>query len=518
MVSTDSIEIANIAREYGAEVPFLRSSKNSDDYSTTVDVLVEVLEEYKNIGMEFEYACCIYPTAIFTDKEKLQKSFDILIDKNVDTVLPITEFSYPPQRCFITEKDNKVYYKWPEFERSRSQDLEKFYHDCGQFYMFRVSHFLKNKSLISKNTIPIFISNKEVQDIDNLEDWDIAEEKYKRINGSKEVIIFTEGGSKFGLGHISRCLSLYDECIKRDMKVKFVISGDNSISEFIGDRNYTIAKWHSNIENFIKTKNIYCIIDSYHADIKDYEYISKNCNKSIFIDDNNRIEYPFGIVLNFAINAENIYLNKGCNTEYLLGLKYAIVRKAFRSPVKKIIKETITDILVIMGGADIKNVTPATIKYIRNYMPDDINIHIVIGAGFKNKTEIYDIIKNSKSNKNIYTYENINEWKIFELMLQCDIAISALGQTVYELMACGLPFAGLQIADNQHINTQGLLSNNIIDGYGIVRDDMTVEEKIELIKSSIDPVISFDNRQRLHSTMLNYDISSGIKNIFDKVF
>lgn len=518
MVSTDSIEIADIAKEYGAEVPFLRSNKNSDDYSTTVDVLLEVLEEYKKIGIEFEYACCIYPTAVFTDKYKLQKSLDILTSENVDTVLPVTEFSYPPQRGFMIEKDEKVYYKWPEFERSRSQDLEKFYHDCGQFYMFKISALLENKSLISQNTMPIFISNKEVQDIDTLEDWYIAEEKYKKINNNKEVIIFTEGGSEFGLGHISRCASLYDECLKRNIRVKFVINGDNSIVEFIGNRDYVISNWYDNVEKFIGVKNTYCIIDSYYANMKDYEYVSKNCNKSIFIDDNNRLDYPVGIVLNFAINTENIYLNKSNNVEYCLGLKYTIVRKAFRSPVKKIIKENITDILIIMGGADIKNVTPSAIQYICDCIGDNINIHIVIGAGFKNKLEINNVIENSNSNSNIYTYENVNEWKIFELMLQCDIAISALGQTIYELIACGLPFAGLQIADNQHINTQGLLSNNIIDCYEIIKDNMTIDEKVELIKSAVSPILSFDNRKRLHTTMLKYDFSNGVENIVDKLF
>ena len=129
MVSTDDEEIAKIALENRAQVPFYRSSKNSDDYSTTADVLIEVLSEYEKKGLKFDYLCCIYPTAPFVTSEKLKLAFEKMINEKADALIPVVRFSYPPQRAFIIEND-KLIYKYPENVFKRSQDLESYYHDA----------------------------------------------------------------------------------------------------------------------------------------------------------------------------------------------------------------------------------------------------------------------------------------------------------------------------------------------------------------------------------------------------
>lgn len=184
MVSTDDKEIAEIAIKYGAEVPFFRSAETSDDYATTYDVINEVLLEYKNAGNEFDYACCIYPTAPFVTGEKLNKAFEIITEQNFSTVLPIVKFSYPPQRAFII-RENSVQYQYPENISKRSQDLEAIYHDCGQFYFINVHDFNQEKKLIMKNCHGIVMSETEVQDIDSISDWELAELKYKLMNNNK---------------------------------------------------------------------------------------------------------------------------------------------------------------------------------------------------------------------------------------------------------------------------------------------------------------------------------------------
>lgn len=179
MVSTDAIEIAEVAKQYGAKVPFFRSAKTSDDYATTADVLHEVLDEYKKRNREFEWMCCIYPTAPFVTAERLHLSFNMLEKQGADALVPVVRFSYPPQRCFVL-KQGFVSYKWPEYIRSRSQDLEPFYHDAGQYYFWRVESFSEG---IIPNTIPLVLDEAEVQDIDNLEDWNLAEMKYRILQG-----------------------------------------------------------------------------------------------------------------------------------------------------------------------------------------------------------------------------------------------------------------------------------------------------------------------------------------------
>lgn len=177
MVSTDDNKIAEIAKNAGAEVPFMRSAETSNDYATTADVLMEVLEKYKERGIRYENACCIYPTAPFVTGDKLRRAMDMLVKEKKDSVIPVVPFSFPPLRGMVIN-DGKLEYKWQEYAMKRSQDLEEIYHDCGQFYAFRVAPFEKEKKLVTDNTAGMIISELEVQDIDNETDWQLAEMKY----------------------------------------------------------------------------------------------------------------------------------------------------------------------------------------------------------------------------------------------------------------------------------------------------------------------------------------------------
>lgn len=185
MVSTDSGEIAGIAERYGAKVPFLRSEKTSGDRASTADVLREVIEAYSLQRKEFDMICCIYPTAPFVTAEKLRQAEKILEDAKADALMPVVRFSFPPQRGLII-KDGLVGYKYPEFADTRSQDLEPLYHDCGQFYFCRTDVFLKYHTMIPRGTVPMEMPDAEVQDIDNLSDWELAELKYKMLMQKKE--------------------------------------------------------------------------------------------------------------------------------------------------------------------------------------------------------------------------------------------------------------------------------------------------------------------------------------------
>lgn len=181
MVSTDDEAIAAIARSAGAQVPFMRSGENANDYASTDDVLLEVLKRYKELGREFETFCCLYPTAPFVTAQKLKKAMALL--ETADSVMPVTAFSYPPQRCVILNEQGELRMKWPKYAKTRSQDLEPYYHDCGQFYCCRTKPFLENKTTDLPHMAPMIISGLEVQDIDSQDDWDIAELKYRKMMG-----------------------------------------------------------------------------------------------------------------------------------------------------------------------------------------------------------------------------------------------------------------------------------------------------------------------------------------------
>ena len=180
MVSTDDEEIADIARKYGASVPFLRSEKTSNDFATTVDVIDEVISEYHNRGKGFDVFACIYPTAPFITADKLKEAVDKLSASDADSLIPVVRFSYPPQRAMEIH-DGRLVFRQPENLSKRSQDLEPHYHDAGQFYVVKTESFLKNKGIMVGQILPMELSELEVQDIDNEVDWKLAEMKYKLL-------------------------------------------------------------------------------------------------------------------------------------------------------------------------------------------------------------------------------------------------------------------------------------------------------------------------------------------------
>ena len=186
MVSTEDEEIARIAGEAGAQVPFMRSSESAGDYASTDDVLLEVLAAYKERGREFDSFCCLYPTAPFVTAEKLRTAMGLL-DK-ADSVMPVVPFSFPPQRCMVLNGEGELRMKWPEHAKTRSQDLEPYYHDCGQFYCCKTAPFLEYKTTDLPHMVPIIMSELEVQDIDNPDDWEIAELKYQKMIASQRHI------------------------------------------------------------------------------------------------------------------------------------------------------------------------------------------------------------------------------------------------------------------------------------------------------------------------------------------
>ena len=178
MVSTDDQEIAEVSKQYGAVVPFFRSRETSDDFSNTNDVLKEVITVYQSMGKKFDQACCIYPTAPFVTAAKLQTAFKMLKESDADCVMSVAEFSFPIWRSVSMDENHRIAFNWPENAFRRSQDLPPAYHDCGQYYFFNTERFLATGRLVSDHTLGILTPSTEMQDIDNEEDWKLAEIKY----------------------------------------------------------------------------------------------------------------------------------------------------------------------------------------------------------------------------------------------------------------------------------------------------------------------------------------------------
>lgn len=185
MVSTDDNEIASLAIELGASVPFLRSVKNSNDFATTADVLLEVINIYSENGVVFDNICCCYPTAPFISATRLIEGFELLKLDKVDSVFPITSFDYNIWRSFKENADGYLSFNWSEFENTRSQDLPTAFHDAGQWYWIKLNSFLQHNKIVTPYSKGVILNSLEVQDIDNIHDWKIAEIKYEYLQSIK---------------------------------------------------------------------------------------------------------------------------------------------------------------------------------------------------------------------------------------------------------------------------------------------------------------------------------------------
>lgn len=182
IVSTDDQEIAAVAKQYGASVPFMRSAETANDYAGTDDVLKEVLREYKKQGREFDVICCLYATAPFVSVENLHKAYVQLGDK-YDTAFTIVRYSYPVQRALVN-RNGYTSMREPQYYDVRSQDLEPIYHDAGQFYFIQVKN-IETLAFWTDRTYGLELSELMVQDLDTETDWKLAEMKYKLLNAQQ---------------------------------------------------------------------------------------------------------------------------------------------------------------------------------------------------------------------------------------------------------------------------------------------------------------------------------------------
>ncbi len=195
MVSTDDEEIAEVAKRYGASVPFYRSEKTANDYAILKDVMTEVLSMYKERGKEFDEVCCILSTAPFVTADDLQRAHKLMEENaSATAVLPVVKYSYTIFRSLQKNADGKIEMFWPENFSKRSQDLPEAFHDAGLFYWYRKQYFQEKVAGFGEHSFGYEISESKAQDIDTYEDWAIAEEKYMFLNNK---IVVNHGNEEF---------------------------------------------------------------------------------------------------------------------------------------------------------------------------------------------------------------------------------------------------------------------------------------------------------------------------------
>jgi len=187
IVSTDDTEIAEVAKSFGATVPFVRPDELSNDYAGTLPVIKHAIEWLDNQGQSPSEVCCLYATAPFVRAGAIKKAYEQMQRTQADYCFTVTSFAFPIQRAIKVTAENRIEMFYPKHLETRSQDLEESYHDAGQFYWGKVEAFKQKQLLFSKSATPYILPRQLVQDIDTLEDWKFAELMYQVLKKSGDI-------------------------------------------------------------------------------------------------------------------------------------------------------------------------------------------------------------------------------------------------------------------------------------------------------------------------------------------
>jgi len=265
------------------------------------------------------------------------------------------------------------------------------------------------------------------------------------------ALILTEGRREIGFGHITRCTALYQAFEERGIPAELVVEGDESVVRLLHGKQYRILPWRSDRSKLssLLTGSEIAVVDSYLAERNVYEAVSKKVKCPVFIDDTQRLNYPEGVVVNGTLYAEEMDYPQGGGRSYLLGSKYILLRREFWEVPHKETRETIDRILITFGGDDMRGMTPNILRLLVDAFPG-CRKRVIIGKGFR---DIQKIEEQKDNHTELVYYPSAEGMK--SAMLESDVAVSAGGQTLYEMARVGLPAVAISVAENQVNNVMG---------------------------------------------------------------
>jgi len=294
----------------------------------------------------------------------------------------------------------------------------------------------------------------------------------------KKVFIITEGGRDIGFGHVTRCISLYQAFEEKGILPNLIIKGDESVESIVHEKRYEIFDWLKDKERFFEVLEgaDVAIVDSYMADQKTYKRLAKAVRVPVYIDDNKRLEYPDGVLVNGTVYADEIYPRQKGGMTYLLGTAYIPIRKDFWDVSKKRIREDVESLVITFGGDDFRNMTPKILRFLTERYPE-IKKKVIIGGGFKNSGQIESV----KDKKTELIWQS-SGYQMRRVFASSDIAITAGGQTLYELARIGMPAIAIIVADNQINNVRGWQKVGFVENAGLWNDKELLSRLFESLE------------------------------------
>ena len=319
------------------------------------------------------------------------------------------------------------------------------------------------------------------------------------VENMKKLTIFTEAGSAYGFGHLTRCVALADAFAEAGYTSLIILKGDREVSALCKKHPFRFLDWHA--QDFDLPEDMqdlsFSVIDSYYASLRFCIKIRQLSDQTIFLDDYMRIDYPPGIIVNSALNASELGYPEKRGTRYLLGPRYQPLRKTFWSRPVKPEQKTIRQLLVLMGGTDPKNLTPRLVIQIQNNFPGLDQI-IIISSAFQNQDKIL-CLANGKTR----IIKDPSEEKLADIYLQADLAVAAGGQVLAELARFDIPSVAIGVAENQRSNLISWQKYGFTDFAGWWDDPALLDHISIFLKRMIEDEGLFKKRQALGSKIVD---------------
>jgi UDP-2,4-diacetamido-2,4,6-trideoxy-beta-L-altropyranose hydrolase len=327
----------------------------------------------------------------------------------------------------------------------------------------------------------------------------------KRLFKDKKIAILTEGGKTIGIGHIIRCLALYQAFEANGARPELIVNGDKSVDRFLKDKNYQTSDWIKKPGRLFQAINgVGCVvIDSYLAPASLYRKIARQApGKLVVIDDLNRLAYPRGIVVSPSIYGDSLNYPRNKAINYLLGKDYVLLRKPFWFVPAKKLKKKVKNVIITLGGSDQRSFINQLLDFLSVNFPS-FNYHLV-ASNFQ--------VKAGRDLK-LTVHRELSALEMRRLMQKCDLAISAGGQTLYELARVGTPVIAICLADNQALGMEFFSRLGMIENAGMIGSKSLWVR----LAGSFNKILRYETRVKMRTNGANVIDGKGPQRIIEEV-
>ncbi len=490
VVSTDDSEIALISEKFGASVVRRSEELSSDEIPLDPVIYDAMIQKEKQAFDEYDIVITLQPTSPLIKTSTLDAAIEKFEDFAIDSVITVVDDRH---LGWGFDENNQRYF--PNYiERRNRQYLPKEFRETGAILATRRS-FVHEDSRLGTNIDLIEVSREESVDIDNYEDWWIAENYLQK----KRIAIVVNAFDEIGTGHVYRCLSIASKLVFHE--VLFLIDEDHQLGiDIVENYNYPY-KLYDGMDDLVESLRMYSpqvVIN----DILDTsrEYVSILKNEGYFVV--NFEDLGTGTeVADVVFDA--LYEHEVGEDKIFTGHKYYILKDEFYFQPQKIITHTVNNVLITFGGTDPNNFTEKVIDSIlsTNY---EGRINVILGLGYQG---LDDLISKYESNQSIQIYRNVSN--ISEFMFKADLIFTSAGRTMYEICSLGVPTICLCQNERELSHVFANESNGFIN-MGLGED----VERQQIIDEFINLVNNYDLRVEMNKKMLNVDLKNGFENIW----